>query len=149
MHKKKKTRAAELEANQCFAELKARLLPSAVQFADELNISKEEIELITGEKINNKEELEEALIGLMLFVSATDCCIENDETLTRGGSFKDCFLEATGIAAGAAVVGSLSKGVVSKAVVKATLKLVAKVGTRTLNGVGLALMAAEIIWCMY
>lgn len=43
----------------------------------------------------------------------------------------------------------LSKGVVSKAVVKATLKLVAKVGTRTLSGAGLALMAAEIAWCMW
>ena len=57
--------------------------------------------------------------------------------------------EATGIGAGVALVAGLSKGVVSKAVVKATLKLVAKVGTRTLSGAGLALMAAEIAWCMW
>ena len=63
--------------------------------------------------------------------------------------FKDCFIEATGIGAGVALVAGLSKGVVSKAVVKATLKLVAKVGTRTLSGAGLALMAAEIAWCMW
>ena len=67
----------------------------------------------------------------------------------RRGSFKDCFIEATGIGAGVALVAGLSKGVVSKAVVKATLKLVAKVGTRTLSGAGLALMAAEIAWCMW
>ena len=34
--------------------------------------------------------------------------------------FKDCFIEATGIGAGVALVAGLSKGVVSKAVVKAT-----------------------------
>ena len=62
----------------------------------------------------------------MLFVTTTDCSIIDDETQTRGGSFKDCFIEATGIGAGVALVAGLSKGVVSKAVVKATLKLVEK-----------------------
>ena len=37
--------------------------------------------------------------------------------------FKDCFIEATGIGAGVALVAGLSKGVVSKAVVKATFKI--------------------------
>ena len=80
----------------------------------------------------------------------TDCSIiDGGSKTTRGGSFKDWFLEATGIAAGAAIVGGLAKGTVSKAVVRASLRMVAKVGTRTLSGVGLALMAAEITWCMW
>ena len=65
------------------------------------------------------------------------------------GSFKDCFIEATGIGAVCRPCCRSFEGVVSKAVVKATLKLVAKVGTRTLSGAGLALMAAEIAWCMW
>lgn len=147
--KEEHTRSLEETENQYYEELKGNLLPSAIEFANELNITKEEIETMTGEKINDEEELEEALVGLMLFVTTANESIVEDETFTRGGSFKDCFIEATGIAAGVAIVGGLSKGVVSKAVVKATLKLVAKVGTKTLNGVGLALLAAEIAWCMY
>ena len=59
----------------------------------------------------------------MLFVTTTDCSIIDDGSkTTRGRSFKDCFLEATGISAGAAIVGGLAKGTVSKAVVRATLK---------------------------
>ena len=103
-----------------------------------------------GVKIYNNEEYENTLVGLMLFVTTTDCSIiDGGSKTTRGGFFKDCFLEATGIAAGAAIVGGLAKGTVSKAVVRASLRMVAKVGTRTLSGVGLALMAAEITWCMW
>lgn len=143
------TRAASMEEAECFEALKQNLLPSATQFASELNITKEDLESMTGVGIHDNEEFENALVGLMLFVTTTDCSIIDDETQTRGGSFKDCFIEATGIGAGVALVAGLSKGVVSKAVVKATLKLVAKVGTRTLSGAGLALMAAEIAWCMW
>lgn len=143
------TRAASLEEAECFDKLKDNLLPSATQFASELNITKEDLEAMTGVEIHDNEEFENTLVGLMLFVTTTDCSIVEDEIQTRGGSFKDCFIEATGIGAGVALVAGLSKGVVSKAVVKATLKLVAKVGTRTLSGAGLALMAAEIAWCMW
>lgn len=143
------TRSAEEAANQSFEELKSNLLPAAIQFVEELDISIEDMESMTEEKIDGEKEYEEAIVGLMLFVTATDCNIAEDETLTRGGSFKDCFIEATGIAAGIVIVGGLTKGAVSKKVVRATLKMVAKVGTRTLSGVGLALIAAEIAWCMY
>ena len=73
---------------------------------------------MTGVGIHDNEEFENALVGLMLFVTTTDCSIIDDETQTRGGSFKDCFIEATGIGAGVALVAGLSKGVVSKAVVR-------------------------------
>lgn len=144
-----RTRAASMEESECFERLKNNLLPSATQFASELNITKEDLESMTGINIHDNEELENALVGLMLFVTTTDCSIIDDETQTRGGSFKDCFLEATGIGAGVVLISGLSKGVVSKAVVRATLKMVAKVGTRTLSGAGLALIAAEIAWCMW
>lgn len=143
------TRAAEIEEAQYFMELKSKILPSAQQFVTDLNITKDEIELMTGEQISNSEEYENALVGLMLFVTTTNSAIEEDVDQTRGGSFKDCFIEATGIGAGVALIAGLSKGTVSKAIVKATLKLVVKAGTRTLNGIGLALLAAEITWCMW
>lgn len=143
------TRAANMKETEYFEKLKSNLLPSAFQFASDLCITKEDLESMTGVKIYNNEEYENTLVGLMLFIATTDCSIIEEGSQTRGGSFKDCFLEATGIAAGAAIVGGLAKGTVSKAVVKATLKMVSKVGTRTLSGVGLALIAAEITWCMW
>ncbi|MDE6226809.1 MAG: hypothetical protein K2M63_04770 [Muribaculaceae bacterium] len=48
-----------------------------------------------------------------------------------------------------AIVGGMTKGVMSKAALKAVLKVVARVSTRTLNGVGLALLAREIAWCLW
>lgn len=146
----KKSRAADVEESKYFDKLKAKFLPTAFQFASELNITKEDLESMTGVKIHNNEEYENTLVGLMLFVTTANySLINNGLQATRGGSFKDCFLEATGIAAGSAVVAGLAEKTVSKAVVKATLKMVSKIGTRTLSGVGLALIAAEITWCMW
>ena len=71
--------------------------------------------------------------------SATRCC----------PLWEDCFLEATGIAAGAAIIGGLGKNVMTKSALKSTIKLAAKVGGRTLSGIGLALIAAEVAWCMW
>jgi len=59
-----------------------------------------------------------------------------------------CALEATGLAAGAAVIGGLGYGTLSKKGKKAILKAIAKIGGRTLSGIGLALTAAEFTWCM-
>ncbi len=70
------------------------------------------------------KEFENALVGLMLFVTTTDCSIIDDETFRpEEALFKDCFIEATGIGAGVALVAGLSKGVVSKAVVKGHFKI--------------------------
>lgn len=59
-----------------------------------------------------------------------------------------CFLEATGIAAGVAIIGGLTAGMGGEALTLAFGKLVTKVGVKTLSGIGLALMAAEFTWCM-
>ena len=97
-----------MEEAECFEALKQNLLPSATQFASELNITKEDLESMTGVGIHDNEKFENALVGLMLFVTTTDCSIIDDETQTRGGSFKDCFIEATGIGAGVASASFLS-----------------------------------------
>lgn len=69
--------------------------------------------------------------------------------MTKGGSFKDCFMEATGIAAGVAIVGGLAKGVMTKTMVRAAVNLAVRIGGRAISGAGLALIAAEIAWCMW
>lgn len=129
-------------------EMIACFLPQAFKFCSDLGLTKGDIEAMTGTSIQTQREYEEALIGIMLFSTIANRSLKYD-TQIRGGSFKDCFLEATGIAAGVAIVTGLAKGVVSKAVVTATLKLAARVGGRTLNGIGLALLTAEITYCMW
>lgn len=143
-----KTRAMDLNKRENYKKLKANLLPSATQFASDLGITKSDIEDMTEVKINSKEEMEGALVGLMLFASMIDRSLIGTAQ-TKGGSLTDCFLEATGIATGVAIVGSLAKGTMTKKAVKTVLKLAIKAGTRSLSGIGLALLAAEIAWCMY
>ena len=142
------TRASDLEERDNFKKLKNKLLPSAVRFVSDLNISKFDIEEMTGEKINSKEELEDAFVGLMLFASMVDRSIIDDPQ-TKGGSFVDCFLEATNISGGIVLIGALTRGTMTKKAIKAVLKMVVKTGVRGLCGVGLALIAAEIAWCMW
>ena len=139
------TTRATLE-NQSYYDLKEILLPTANQFAKELALSSKDVEDILGFQILTQDEQEDALIGILLFAVATS--YSNSQYEETRASFADCFQEATGIAAGVALVGGLATGTMSKAAVKAALKLATKVGTRTLSGVGLALLAAEIIWCM-
>ena len=135
-------------ANQAFLNLKNSLLPTAQQFATELGLSKKDLEDIFGSQIVNEGDQEDALVGILLFAVVTDCSKLNIEG-TRGGSFEDCFLKATGIAAGVAVIGDLTKGALSKATLAKAVKLAAKVGGRTLNGIGLGLIAAEMAICMW
>lgn len=142
------TRASDVEERDNFKKLKNKLLPSAVRFVSDLNISKFDIEEMTGEKINSKEELEDAFVGLMLFASMVDRSIVNDPQ-TKGRSFVDCFLEATNISGGIVLIGALTRGTMTKKAIKAVVKILAKAGTRSLSGVGLALIAAEIAWCMW
>lgn len=59
-----------------------------------------------------------------------------------------CFLEATGIAAGVALIGAMTGEVGGRALKKAFTKAVKKIGSKTLGGIGLVLMAAEFTWCM-
>lgn len=139
------TRAAQLESEK-FQELKDSLLPSAIQFAEDLQLTNSDIEEALGERLNNKEDYENAVLGIMLFSAMSNFCVIPQ---TRGGGVVDCFIEATGIAAGAGVVGALTAGTMTKATLKAAIKLAAKVGGRTLSGIGLGLIAAEMAWCMW
>ena len=54
------TRAASMEEAECFEALKQNLLPSATQLASELNITKEDLESMTGVGIHDNEEFENA-----------------------------------------------------------------------------------------
>ena len=49
-----------MEEAECFEALKQNLLPSATQFASELNITKEDLESMTGVGIHDNEEFENA-----------------------------------------------------------------------------------------
>ena len=51
------TRAASMEEAECFEALKQNLLPSATQFASELNITKEDLESMTGVGIHDNERI--------------------------------------------------------------------------------------------
>ncbi len=57
-------------------------------------------------------------------------------------------METTGIAAGIALVGALTGELGGKAVRKAFVYFVKKVGKRVLGGIGLALMAIDFTICM-
>ena len=85
-----KTRALDLNEKENYKKLKAKLLPSAIQFASDLGITKSDIDDMTEVKINSKDEMEGALVGLMLFASMIDRSLI-DSTQTKGGSFADCF----------------------------------------------------------
>jgi hypothetical protein len=102
---------------------------------------------------SNKEELKKeiASAGLMLYRLQTLTSNSEAKNLFAKGGTPDavnCFLEATGIAAGVALVGALTAQAGGKAVKKAFKVALKKVGSRLAGGIGLFLMAAEFTWCM-
>ena len=103
------TRAASMEEAECFEALKQNLLPSATQFASELNITKEDLGVNDGGGGCGREKRKKPPCGWGFFVTHKVFSKKEEETQTRGGSFKDCFIEATGIGAGVALVAGLSK----------------------------------------
>ena len=138
-----------LSENKSYVSLKQNLLPTAEKFIDDIGITNEDMNDIFGESIKTCTDKEDAVVALLMFSTVLDYSYAQECSITRGGSFKDCFLEATGIAAGTAIVGGLAKGMMTKATVRAALKMVARIGGRTLNGASLALLAGEIAWCMW
>jgi len=61
----------------------------------------------------------------------------------------NCFLEATGVSAGIAIVGAFTGAALTKTKLLAAVKKMAKVvGKRTLGVVGLAIIVGEFTWCM-
>lgn len=143
------TKEAYLKAQERYSSVKEALLPQAKQFVSDLGLTQQEIESATEVQNNTVSEYEDTQLGVMMLIAASNCSLQDNSTLTRGGSFKDCFLEATGIAAGCSIIKGLSSKTVSKQVVIRTLKLVAKMGVKNFAGLGIALIAAEIVWCMW
>ncbi|MDE5923113.1 MAG: hypothetical protein K2G79_06450 [Muribaculum sp.] len=138
--------------NASFHEVKQELLPIAQEFSSDLALSSEDYLEMYDVTYLTEEELEDAMVAALLFATTTDECIfeldDNGCMITRQ-HISDCFLEATGIAAGAVIIGHLSKGVVSKKILIQLIKLTAKIGSRTLNGIGLALIATEMAICLW
>lgn len=127
------------------------LLSSSKAFLSQLGISDSDILLAYNTKRDIKELTDEDIVGLALFLHS--CFVANGVGETNNlratvDRAKDCFLEATGIAAGVGVIGALTGKALSKSALKAVLKLAAKVGGRSLAGIGLALVAAEFTYCM-
>lgn len=140
-------RSSKVE-HEKFQKLQEKLLPSAIKFSEELGLSVADMESVFGVKFHTRKDYEEAALGIMLFTTLTNEYLNLQKL--RGGSLKDCFIEATGIAAGAALVGGLASGTIGKEAIKlATTKILTKVGVRAISGIGLALLVAEIAWCMY
>lgn len=138
-----------LSENNSYNLLKENLLGTAEKFVADLELTDQEIEDYLECEIKTKSDKEDAIVALLMFSSVLDICNSQQQTYSRAGSFKDCFLEATGITAGAALIGNLSKGMMSKAMLKTALKMVAKIGGKAvISGAALALTAGEIIWCM-
>lgn len=139
---------SKAEVDRSYDSMKQALLPTATKFTKKLHLSDAEIKEMLGVKSLTAEEKEEAELGILLFASMADCS-NNGNVETRGGTFKDCFLEATGIADGLIIVGALTVGTMSKIAIRKMLKLVVRVSVKGCCGIGLALMAAEIAICMY
>lgn len=127
--------------------LKNALMSDAKVFSKELGLTVQDMNELFDSKLS-VAEVEDAIVGLLLFSTVLDGCNPSGIS-TRGQDFTNCFQQATGIAAGIAIVGELAKGTMTKAALKQAVKLVARVGGRTLSGVGLALIAAEIAYCMW
>ncbi len=132
------------------SSLSDNIYEESITFLKELSISKEDIELIYGKSVSINELSKEDIAGLALFYHSF--CVANGISLDgmnlRSSSVADCFLEATGIAAGVAIIGALSGKAIGRAGTKAIIKAAARIGGRTLGGIGLALMAAEFTYCM-
>ena len=143
-----KTRS--ITVNNTNKNLLRTLLPIAKEFVNNINISHTDLES-AGIHVNTEVEYENAIVSVLLLASELDYVNAGHNMIsTRGGRFVDCFQEATGIAAGAALIGGLAAGTMSKKVI---LTLVARIGGKTFlratSGFGLALIAAEIAYCMY
>ena len=123
-------------------------LPPAQSFVSSLNISYQDINNVIS--LQSQEDYEYAVVGLLILATELDCINTAQANVTRGGSFLDCFSEATGIAGGVSLVGAMAAGTMTK---KQLLKVLGMIGGKTALrvscGVGLALIAAEIAWCMY
>lgn len=142
-----KTRCIDLPA---YENLKKELLPTAQKFIMDIEISNSDIYEMLGDSVDLAKEKEDILVGILMYACVLD--FGNSMSITRGGTILECLQEATGIADAAFLIGTLSAGTMSKAQIKAAIKLAAKAGgklaLRSAAGVGLVLLAAEVAYCM-
>lgn len=136
------------ETADAFAPIKETFSLDAKDFSKQLDITSADLEELFGENLT-EEQIEQGQIGLMLFAVMLDECNPNGAMASRGGSFQECLGQAMGFAEAAAVIGGLTKMTMSKQTLKLAVKLAAKVGGRTIGGIGLALIAGEIAYCMW
>lgn len=136
------------ETVDAFATIKETFSADAQDFSKQLDITSEDLEELFGKNLT-EEQVEQAQIGLMLFAVMLDECNPNGVMTSRGGSFQDCLGQAMGFAEAAAVIGGLTKMTMSKQTIKLAVRLAAKVGGRAIGGIGLALIAGEIAYCMW
>lgn len=125
----------------------------ANEFCEEMDIQESDLKEMF--EIKTEKDLEEAQIATMMYAVALEKVSDDTEMYTVDGykivsdKVKECFLEVTGIAAGIGIMATLTTGAVSKATIKAAIKLAAKIGGKTLNQIGLIIMVAEFINCVY
>lgn len=142
--------AYELPVQPIMDALQPAILTSKQYFYDRGFSELEIVEMLDGEN-------EETLIPIVMeavyngsdyndFLSLEKFLV--NQAIARG-EFRSCFESATGLAAGAAVIGALSAQVIDKTLVKKLVKeAVKKIGVRTLGGIGLALIVIDITLCM-
>lgn len=112
-------------------------------------------------EFENNEDPRIALIGLAILASSQES--QNKVGMLNKTSFNllgisngyaqnqtvNCFLEATGISAGIAVVGAFTGAALTKTQVLRLVKKLAKtVGKRVIGVIGLAIIVGEFAWCM-
>lgn len=142
------TRTDDCTAN-CYdlmQEICGIMNPYAYTFIDKCAFSVDDINEMFDVNYMELAEAESEVVSFALFMYALG---SNFELETRSGDVVDCFLEATGIAAGIAAVGAMGAATIGKEATKKLVKVVLKkVGTRLIGGIGLALTAGEMIYCI-
>lgn len=153
---------AEPEQQDVMAQMTVELLAPSKTYLSDLGVSTSDIYHVYDKTEGIDHISDTDIVGLALFLNSyfTAQMVETEiseepqapgDTGATNGRNKaiDCFLEATDITTGIALIGGLTRGTLSKGAVRAAIKLAAKVGGRTLSGIGLALVAAEFTYCMF
>lgn len=141
----------ELNSDPLANEILNKLSEPSLELLSDYGFNNDDFKEMFGNNDASKIKNEIAGAGLLLFRLQT--LSERNSSVNLSAKYVapdavNCFLEATGIAAGVALIGALTGEVGGKALKKAFIKAVKRIGSRTLGGIGLVLMAAEFTWCM-
>ena len=139
-------------ANEIKLAFKPLIKPSLDLFYS-AEFSKQDIIEMTGKKDN--ENIDIAALGIMFYEikinksnSSGNYAAKQVNAAKHVNPAIECFLEATGIAAGIALVGALAGQAGGKALRRAFMKAIRKIGIKVVSGFGLILMAGEFTYCM-